>query len=111
MRQVADRPGLTAGQVADPGSVELLVDLLHLHRLAELPVLLDGHDHRYHLAAMADHVVGITGGQFAHEGHGNEADRQPDVTTRRRPTITVGATAKLPLSLGAGERIQTAGLP
>jgi len=39
---------------------------------------------RYHLAAMTNHVVGVTGGQFAHEGHGNEMDRQPDVTTRRR---------------------------
>ena len=39
MRHVADRPGLTAGQVIGPGSVELLVDLLFLHRLAQLPVL------------------------------------------------------------------------
>jgi hypothetical protein len=34
MRHVADRPGLTAGQVSGSGSVELLVDLLLLHRLA-----------------------------------------------------------------------------
>ncbi len=42
--------------------------------------------------------MGVTGGQFAHEGHGNEADRQPDVTTRRRSTIKVEAKAKLPLT-------------
>src|SRR6266496_5893589 len=84
MRHVADRPGLTAGQVSGPGSVELLIDLLLLHRLAQLPVLLDGHHHRHHLAALTNHVVGVTGGQFAHEGHGNEVDRQHDVTTRRR---------------------------
>jgi hypothetical protein len=57
MRHVADRPGLTAGQVPGPGSTELLVDLLLLHRLAQLPVLLDGHGHRYHLTALADYVV------------------------------------------------------
>jgi hypothetical protein len=66
MRYVADRPGLTPGQVAGPGSVELLVDLLLLHRPAQLPILLDGHDHRYYLAATTDHVVGLAGGQFAH---------------------------------------------
>jgi hypothetical protein len=49
--------------------------------------------HRYHLAAMTNHVVGVTGGQFAHEGHGNEVDRQHDVTTRRRSTIKVEAKA------------------
>ena len=91
MRHVADRPGLTAGQVPDPGSVELLVDLLLLHRLAQLPVLPDGHDHRHHLAALTNHVVVVTGGEFAHEGHGNEVDRQPDVTTRRRSTIKLEA--------------------
>ena len=74
MRHVADRPGLTAGQVPDPGSVELLIGLLLLHRLAQLLVLLGGHDHRHHLAALADHVVVVTGGEFAHEGHGNEVD-------------------------------------
>jgi len=94
MRHVADRAGLTARQVPGPGSVELLVDLLLLHRLAQLPVLLDGHYHRHHLAAMANHVVGVTGGQFAHDGHGNEADRQPDVTTLRRSTIKMEATAE-----------------
>src|SRR5260370_37096775 len=47
---------------------------------------------------MTAHVVGVTGGQFAHEGHGNEVDRQPDVTTRQRATIKVGAKAKLPLN-------------
>ena len=98
MRHVADRPGLTAGQVPGPGSVELLVDLLLLHRLAQLLVLPDGHDHRYHLAAMTDHIVGVTGGQLAHEDHGNEADRQPDVTTRRRSTMKVETEAKLPQS-------------
>jgi hypothetical protein len=86
MRHVADRPGLTAGQVPGPGSVELLVDLLLLHRLAQLPVLLDGHHHGHHLAALTNHVVGVTSGQFAHEGHGNEVDRQHDVTTRHRST-------------------------
>src|SRR5580704_18901637 len=95
MRHVADRPGLTTGQVPVPGSVELFVDLLLLHRLAQLLVLPDGHDHRYHLTAMVNHIVGVTGGQLAHEDHGNEADRQSDVTTRwlrlagptaRRPT-------------------------
>ncbi len=40
---------------------------------------------------MTNHVVGVTGGQFAHEGHGNEADRQPDVTTQRRSTIKAEA--------------------
>jgi pyruvate-ferredoxin/flavodoxin oxidoreductase len=34
MRHVANRPGLAAGLVTGPGSVELLVDLLLLHRLA-----------------------------------------------------------------------------
>ena len=52
MRHVADRPGLTTGQVLGPGSVELFVDLLLLHRLAQMLVLPDEHDHRYHLAAM-----------------------------------------------------------
>src|ERR1035438_4187375 len=42
---------------------------------------------------MTNHVVGVTGGQFAHEGHGNEVDRQPGVTTRRRSTIKVEAKA------------------
>jgi hypothetical protein len=64
-----------------------------LHRLAELLVLLDGHHHRYHLAAMTNHVVGVTGGQFAHERHGNEVDRQHVVATRRRSTIKVQAKA------------------
>jgi hypothetical protein len=50
---------------------------------------------------MTNHVVGVTGGQFAHEGHGNEADRQPDVTTRRRSTIMVEVKAN-PVGLGAG---------
>jgi hypothetical protein len=62
-------------------------------RLAQLLVLLDGHDHRYHLAAMTNHVVGVTGGQFAHEGDGNEVDRQHDVTTRRRSMIRVETKA------------------
>src|SRR5579864_9530832 len=117
MRYVTGLPGFTAGLVTGPGSAELLVDLLLLHRLAWLPVLLDGHDHRYHLAAMTDHVVGVTGGQFAHEGHGNEVDRQPDVTTRRRSTIKVEATAKLPLNWEPvsgfepmASRLQAAGL-
>ena len=61
MRHVADRPGLTAGQVHGPGSIELLIDLLLLHRLAQLLVLPDGHDHRYHLAAMVDHIAGVAG--------------------------------------------------
>jgi hypothetical protein len=61
MRHVADRPGLAPGQVPGPGSVELLVDLLLLHRLAQPPVLLNGHHHhRYHLAATTNHVVGVT---------------------------------------------------
>ena len=50
-------------KVTGPDGVELLVDLLLLHRLAWLLVLLDGHDHRYHLAAMTNHVVGVTSGQ------------------------------------------------
>ncbi len=98
MRHVADRPSLTAGHVPGPGSVELLVHLMLLHRLAQLLVLLDGHHHRYHPAASTNHTVGVTGGQFAHDGHGNEADRQHDVTTRRRSTIKVEAKAKLPLN-------------
>ncbi len=98
MRHVADRPSLTAGHVPGPGSVELLVHLMLLHRLAQLLVLLDGHHHRYHLAALTNHIAGVTGGQFAHDGHGNEADRQHDVTTRRRSTIKVEAKAKLPLN-------------
>jgi hypothetical protein len=76
-------PGLTAGQVPGPGRIELLVDMLLLHRVAQLPVLLDGHNHRYHLAPMVDHVMGVADRQFAHKRHGNEADRQPDATTRR----------------------------
>ena len=51
-------------------------------------------DHRDHLAAMANHAVGVTDGQFAHDGHGNEVDRQHDVTRRRRSTIKVEATAE-----------------
>ena len=98
MRHVADCPGLTPGQVPGPGSIELLVDLLLLHRLAQLLVLLDGHHHRHHLAAMTNHVVGVTGGQLAHESHGNEAGRHHDVTTQRHSTIKVEATAKLPLN-------------
>ena len=31
---------------------------------------------------MVDHVMGVADGQFAQKGHGNEADRQPDVATR-----------------------------
>jgi hypothetical protein len=34
MRYIADRSGLTTGQVPGPGSVELLIDLLLLHRPA-----------------------------------------------------------------------------
>ena len=98
MRHVADLPGLTAGQVLGLGSVELLIDLLLLHRLAQLPVLLDGHDHRHHLTAITDHVMGVTGRQFAHESHGNEGDRQHDVATRRCFTIKVEAKAGLPLN-------------
>jgi hypothetical protein len=30
-----------------------------------------------------DYVMGVTVGQFAHERHGNDVDRQPGVTTRR----------------------------
>src|SRR6185312_6360370 len=78
--------GLTARQVPGAGNVELLVDLLLLHRPAQLPVFLDGHHHRHHLATLTNHVVGVTIGQFAHEGHGNEVDRQHDVTTRHRST-------------------------
>jgi hypothetical protein len=77
MGHIADRPGLTAGQVPGPDSVEFRVDLLLLHRLAQLLVLLDGHDHRYHLAAMTYHVVAVTGRQFPHEGHGNEWTDNP----------------------------------
>ena len=73
MRHVADRPGLMTGQVPGPGSVELFVDLLLLHRLAQLLLRLGGHDRRYHLAAMVNHIVGVTGGHLAHEDHGNEA--------------------------------------
>src|SRR6476661_7632275 len=91
MRHAADRPGLTAGKVPGPGSIELLVDLLLVHRLAQLLVLLDGHHHRHHLTALTNHIVGVTSGQFAHEGHGNEVDRQHDVTTRRRSTIKAEA--------------------
>jgi hypothetical protein len=40
---------------------------------------------------MTDHVMGIADRQFAHEGHGNEADRQLDVTTQRRSTIKAEA--------------------
>ena len=40
---------------------------------------------------MTNHVVGVTSGQFAHEGHGNEADRHHDVTARRRSTIKAEA--------------------
>ena len=32
---------------------------------------------------MVNHIVGVTGGQLAHESHDNEPDRQFDVTTRR----------------------------
>src|SRR5512146_2715924 len=84
MRHVADRPGLTAGQVPGPGSTELLVNLLLLHHLAQLPVLLDGHGHRYHLTATTNHVGGVAGGQFTHDSHGNDVDRQHDVTTQQR---------------------------
>src|SRR5215475_5160032 len=101
MRHVADRPGLTAGQIPDPGSIELLVDLLLLHRLTQLLVLPDGHDHRYHLAAMVNHIVGVTGGHLAHENHGNEADRQSDVTTRRRSTTKAEADPSSQMAFGA----------
>src|ERR1039457_4583966 len=107
MRPGADLPGLPAGQVPGPGSVELLVDLLFLHRLAQLPVLLDRHDHRYHVTAMTDHVVGVTGGRFAHKGHGNEVERQHDVTTRRGSTIKGEGKGGLPLNWGPGSRLET----
>jgi hypothetical protein len=45
MRHVADHPGLTSSQVPGPGSIEFFVELLLLHRLAELLVLLDRHHH------------------------------------------------------------------
>src|ERR1700689_4724899 len=48
---------------------------------------------------MANHVVGVTGGQFAHEGHGNEVDQQPDVTTRRRPQSSWRRTLARPRRL------------
>ena len=81
MGDVADGPGLAAGQGLGPGSVELLVDPLLFRRLTQLLVFRDGHDHRHHLAAVVDHVMGVTGGQFAHEGHGNDTGRQPGTAT------------------------------
>jgi hypothetical protein len=87
------------------------IALLLLHRLAQLPVVLDGYHHRYHLAATVNHVVGVTSGQFAHDNHGNEADRQPAVATRRRLMIDVQVKAKTPAELGAVERVLTADLP
>jgi hypothetical protein len=85
-------------KVTGPDGVELLVDLLLLHRLAWLLVLLDGHDHRYPPGRYDESRRGVTSGQFPHEGHGNDVDRQHDVTTRRRSTIKVEAKAKLPLN-------------
>src|ERR1035441_6771394 len=76
MGDVADRPSVPADQVLGPGSVELLVDPLLFRCLTQLPVLRDGHHYRYHRAPMMDNVVGVTGGQFAHEGHGNDMDRR-----------------------------------
>ena len=67
MGEVTDGPGLPACQVLGPGRVEFFVDLLFLRCLAQLLVFREGHDHRDYLAAAADHVVGVTGRQFAHE--------------------------------------------
>src|SRR5271170_4676799 len=74
---ITDRPGFLAGQVAGACSVELLVDPLLLQYLSQLLVLRDGYDNRNDLAAMVDHVMAVTGGQLAHEGHGNDMVRQP----------------------------------
>jgi hypothetical protein len=53
MGDVTSCPGLPACQVLGPGHVELVVDKLLFGCLAQLLVFADGHDHRYHLAAVA----------------------------------------------------------
>ena len=59
---------------------------------------------------MMDNVVGVTGGQFAHESHGNEVDRQQDVTTRRR-SRSRWSRRLTPIEPGVGQWIRTTGLP
>ena len=73
---VVDGSGFLAGQVVGASGVELLVDPLLFQSLAQLLVFRDGHDNRNDLAAMVDHVMGVSDGQLTHEGHGNETVRQ-----------------------------------
>ena len=49
---------------------------------------------------MVDHVVGVTSGQFAHEGHGNQSDRQSDAQSRVGVPATL-ETARLLLDASA----------
>ena len=84
MGDIPDRPGLLAGQVPGPSSVELLVDPL-FQSLAQLLIFSDGHDNRNDLTTVADNFVGVAGGQLAHEVHANDVSRQSDARTRQRP--------------------------
>ena len=89
-RMWSDIPDRLLGraEVLGPGSVELFVDPLLFRCLTQLLVLRNGHHHRYHRAPMMDNVVGVTGGQFTHEGHGNDMDRQPGAATRQAGRVT-----------------------
>ena len=50
-------PAAATAVAVDPSAENLL-----FRCLTQLPVLRDGHHHRYHRAPMMDNVVGVTGG-------------------------------------------------
>src|SRR5260370_42136827 len=64
---------------------------------------------------MVNHIVGVTGGHLAHEDHGNEADRQSDVTTRwlrlAGPTASSPRLPERPSVLVSKNVLNGAGLP
>ena len=61
MGDIPERPGLLAGQVPGPSSVELLGDPL-FQSLAQLLIFSDGHDNRNDLTTVADNFVGVAAG-------------------------------------------------
>jgi hypothetical protein len=68
-----------------------------------------------HLAAMVNHIVGVTGGHLAHEDHGNEADRRSDVTTQwlrlAGPTASSPPLPERPSVLVSKNVLNGVGLP
>lgn len=98
MGEVAQLPCLPAGQVAGPGGVEVVVDLLLLQSLAQQPVFGYGNHNRDDLTAVVNDVVRVIGRQFAHDGHGNDMGGQPSpgggrARPARRALIVMAAAA------------------